>query len=125
MILGTGGASAAVAYILRKLGWKYNFVSRYDQKRQDVISYSDLTSEIMSATQLIVNTTPLGMSPNIDTLPPIPYNCITTNHYIFDLVYNPEITLLMKEAGKRGAFTKNGLGMLYRQADLAWQIWHE
>lgn len=125
MILGTGGASAAVAYILQKNGWKFTFVSRYDKNRQDVIIYSDITPEIMAATQLIINTTPLGMVPNTDTLPPILYDSLTTDHYIFDLVYNPDITLFMKEAGKRGAYTRNGMGMLYRQADLAWYIWQE
>ena len=121
LILGTGGASKAVSAALSALGIDHKFVSRSPQEGQ--LSYSDLTPDVMAANKLIVNTTPLGMSPNLDACPPIPYEMLTESHVCYDLIYNPEQTLFMTRAKEKGAMVKNGLDMLHLQALLAWQIW--
>lgn len=123
LILGTGGAAKAVDYVLEKQGWSRQFVSR-KPAGQGTISYTDLDADILKKTRLIVNATPLGMYPAIDTAPPLPWELIGSAHFLFDLVYNPEVTRFMKEGERRGARVINGLGMLKRQADLAWEIWH-
>ena len=122
LILGTGGASKAIAYALRKLKIEYDFVSR---TATDVIyAYEDLNAEIFEDYQIIINTTPLGTFPNITECPPINYSLFTPEHIAFDLVYNPEETEFMKRAAAHGAVTKNGYDMLVHQAEKAWEIWN-
>lgn len=122
LILGTGGASAAVAYALKRLGIEYAFVSR--NAKDDAIPYRLLDKDIISEHLLIVNTTPLGMYPDISSCPDIPYEFLTSSHICYDLVYNPEITEFMRKASLKGATVKNGLEMLFRQAELSWEIWN-
>ncbi|MBK6276450.1 MAG: shikimate dehydrogenase [Saprospirales bacterium] len=122
LILGTGGASKAVEYVLRKLGISFQYVSR--NKNEKAISYEELNEAIIQHSKLIINTTPIGMYPNIDTAPDIPYNFITDKHLLYDLIYNPEETLFLKKGKEKGAQTKNGLEMLYLQAERSWEIWN-
>ena len=122
LILGTGGASKAVEYVLRKLGISFQYVSR--NKNEKAISYEELNEAIIQHSKLIINTTPIGMYPNIDTAPDIPYNVLTEKHLLYDLVYNPEETLFLKKGKEKGAQTKNGLEMLYLQAERSWEIWN-
>lgn len=121
LILGTGGASKAVSYALSRFGIKSTFVSRH--KSEKTIDYESLTPEIMERNLLIVNTTPLGMWPNVENAPAIPYSLLTEKHICYDLVYNPDDTEFMKRSRRYGATVKNGLEMLHRQADEAWRIW--
>ncbi|MEL6719798.1 MAG: shikimate dehydrogenase [Bacteroidota bacterium] len=123
LVLGSGGAAKAVNYVLWEMGIEYLLVSRNPEKG-DII-YQDITPAILEEYHLIVNTTPLGMSPNIDTAPDLPYEALTAKHYLYDLVYNPEETLFLKFGKKQGASTMNGLKMLYLQAEAAWKIWQE
>jgi len=123
LILGTGGASKAVAYALRELGLLYRFVSR-TPKHPSHVSYESLNEEILRDYTVIVNTTPSGMSPNINECPPLPYDGITSQHLAFDLIYNPENTFFMKKCSEKGAVVKNGLEMLHLQAEAAWEIWN-
>jgi len=120
LVLGTGGAAKAVWYVLEKLGISYQKVSR---TIGDLL-YKDLDKEVVQAHTLIVNTTPLGMSPNIDSCPDLPYDAISSNHILFDLVYNPEKTLFLQRGEAQGAVIKNGLHMLELQADRSWEIWN-
>lgn len=123
LILGTGGASKAVAYALRSMKIEYDFVSR---RATDVIyAYSDLNSGIFQDYQIIINTTPLGTFPDMKECPPINYDCFTPEHIAFDLVYNPEVTEFMKRAAQNGAVTTNGYDMLVHQAEKAWKIWNK
>lgn len=121
LVLGSGGASKAVCYALKQLGISPHLVSRVTAP--EVLTYDDLNEQIIRDNLLIVNTTPLGMSPNIDSSPDIPYQYLTENHICYDLVYNPEITEFMKKSAQYGAQVKNGLEMLHRQAELSWEIW--
>ena len=121
LILGTGGASKAVAYILKQFGIDYTFVSRTPKENQ--LSYDDLTKEILEDNLLIVNTTPLGTFPDIDESPSLPYQYITPDHLCYDLVYNPEETQFLKKSASQGAKIKNGIEMLHGQALAAWDIW--
>ena len=123
LILGTGGASKAVAYILDESKIQYKHVSR-NPKSNDEMNYSSLTKEIISESTLIINTTPLGMFPNINDFPKIPYEFITDKHLLYDLTYNPEKSLFLKKGKENGAQIKNGLEMLALQADEAWRIWN-
>lgn len=123
LILGTGGASKAVKYVLGKLGIRVTFVSRTPSERN--LTYKDLNREIIENNLLIVNTTPLGMYPDIDHCPPIPYEFITPNHICYDLIYNPEETLFLRRSKERGAIVKNGLEMLIGQAVESWEIWNK
>lgn len=122
LIMGTGGASKAVAYGLSTLGIRHVYVSRHSHG-QDTIEYDDLTPSIMDTHRIIVNCTPLGMWPNINGCPDIPWNLLPDNAICYDLVYNPVITEFMRHGAQRGATVKNGLEMLHRQADAAWDIW--
>lgn len=122
LVLGSGGASKAVCHALRVLGINPTIVSR--NPHDELIGYSDLTPEVMEKNMLIVNTTPLGMAPHIDSAPDIPYHLLGDRHICYDVVYNPAETLFMKKAGKAGAKVKNGLEMLHLQAEHAWKIWN-
>ncbi|MCD6064998.1 MAG: aroE [Flavipsychrobacter sp.] len=121
LILGTGGAAKAVAYVLDKLSITYRKVSRSNEP--NVVSYDDLSPQLIAAHTLIINTTPLGMYPDIYSFPPIPYNAITTDHLLYDLVYNPAETRFLTLGKANGATVKNGLEMLHLQAEASWQIW--
>lgn len=123
LILGTGGASKAVAYVLHKLGLTYAFVSRKSKTGQ--YTYNDLNKAILNEHTVIVNCTPLGTHPNIDQKPDIPYSFITSKHLLFDLVYNPEKTAFLLEGVNKGASVCNGSKMLEFQAEKAWEIWRE
>jgi len=123
LILGTGGASKAVAYVLQQLDIKYFFISRNPETRKE-ISYSDLCFTIIDSFNLIVNTTPLGTYPNVESYPPIPYEFLSKDHILYDLVYNPGETLFLKMGKQKNATTINGLSMLKLQAEKAWEIWN-
>ena len=122
LILGTGGASNAVEYVLRSLGIETVKVSRNPSEGR--LTYDDLSEEVMNDHLVIVNATPLGTWPNTDACPAIPYRMLTPKHLCFDLVYNPSETLFMKKAAEHGATVKNGLEMLHLQALAAWDIWN-
>ncbi|HNW69375.1 MAG TPA: shikimate dehydrogenase [Bacteroidales bacterium] len=123
LILGTGGGSKAVAYVLKKRNIPYSLVSR--NPVDPAYSYQSLTKEIISGHQLIINTTPLGMFPEVDTFPDIPYSCISPGHVCIDLVYNPEMTAFLMKCGHRKAAVVNGMEMLYAQAERSWEIWNK
>lgn len=123
LVLGTGGASQAVQYVLAERGISFSLVSR-DATKGNIV-YDDITPEIIAASRLIINTTPVGMYPHNEQAPDIPYEELTSNHYLFDLVYNPERTLFLECGAVRGAHTLSGLDMLYAQAESAWKIWNE
>lgn len=123
LILGTGGASKAVYQGLKQLGVGSTFVSR--SPKEGAITYEEITPKIMSQYTVIVNTTPLGMFPNVNACPNIPYEELTPDHVLYDLLYNPDETLFMKKGKERGATVKNGLEMLLLQAFAAWQIWQK
>lgn len=123
LVLGTGGASKALNYTLRKFGCNVNLVSR--EARAGVYTYDQVNSGMVFSNKIIINSTPLGMFPNVSTKPPIDYSQITTEHILFDLVYNPEITAFLEEGIKRGATTLTGLKMLFSQAERAWEIWND
>jgi shikimate dehydrogenase len=123
LILGTGGAASAVAYVLRKLDIRYRYVSRNASGGN--FSYEDITPALLEANTLVINTTPLGMYPNIHQLPALPYHALGSNHYLFDLVYNPEKTLFLQRGEAQGAVIKNGHDMLLIQAEESWKIWNE
>lgn len=122
LILGTGGASKAVAYVFDSLGIPYKFVSRTTGENK--FSYSDLNKNVLSDFLIIVNCSPVGTFPNIDTCPAIPYQFIGENHVLFDLIYNPEETLFLANGKARGAAIKNGFNMLELQAEKSWDIWN-
>lgn len=124
VILGTGGASKAVEYVLTKLGCDVIFLSRNPTK-PDEFAYEEAGELMFRSHKLIVNTTPLGTYPNIHEIPPIPTQFFNTDHLVVDLIYNPEKTQLLKEASLKGATVLNGLTMLEQQAEKAWQIWNE
>lgn len=121
LILGSGGASKAVAYVLGELGIVHTYVSRKPMDNQ--IGYQDLNEKVMQEFTVLVNCTPLGTSPNVEQKPDIPYTYLTNKHFLFDLIYNPEKTAFLKEGEIRGASISNGLRMLQLQADKAWEIW--
>lgn len=122
LILGTGGAAKAVAFVLQKHNIPFKFVSRRPQEGQ--LSYSDLRETQSDIYRLIINTTPLGMSPKTNTCPDIPYEKLSAEHYLFDLVYNPSVTEFLRRGKERGAAVQNGLEMLHLQAERAWEIWN-
>ena len=122
LVLGTGGASKAVCFGLKKLGISPTLVSRTPQ--EGMLGYDDLTEAVMSDYTVIVNCTPLGMAPEEETFPPIPYEYISARHLLFDCVYNPEKTLFLQKGKVQGATTRNGMEMLYGQAKAAWKIWN-
>ena len=122
LILGTGGAAKGVEFVLQKRKIPFQYVSRYNVK--NYLTYDDITPKIMEKYRLIINTTPLGMSPNAETFPPILYNHLTASHFLYDLVYNPLETIFMKRGAEYGAQVKNGLDMLHIQAEVGWKIWN-
>lgn len=125
LVLGEGGASKAVTYALRILGITYLTVSRRGQEAAGTIQYYQINEEMMEEFTLIINTTPLGMFPNIEQAPQIPYHALTPRHYLFDLVYNPAKTLFLQSGEEKGADIENGLDMLTIQAEASWKIWNE
>ncbi len=124
LILGTGGASKAVFHGLANLGIRSLFVSR-TKKSPTTLTYEELTPEIMKEHTVIVNCTPVGMYPKVDFCPDIPYDLLTPDHLLYDLLYNPNETLFMKKGQAKGTVTKNGLEMLLLQAFAAWEIWNK
>lgn len=122
LILGSGGASKAVEYVLRKLGIELLFVSR--GPGPGMLSYGEVSADLLRDFTLVVNTTPLGMYPAVDEAPELPYHAVTPSHYFFDLVYNPGITLFLRYAQEQGATVRNGADMLSIQAEESWRIWN-
>jgi shikimate dehydrogenase len=122
LVLGTGGASQAVQYVLRERGIDYKVVSR--EKGKADLTYDDLTQEVMAAHRLIINASPVGMYPACDNCPDIPYAMLSGSHFLFDLVYNPLTTRFMELGAEQGAATLSGIDMLYAQAESAWRIWN-
>jgi len=123
LVLGTGGASKAVVFVLKKLSIDYLVVSR--NPVNDQISYQDITKEIVKNYTIIINCTPLGTYPNMNNCPDISYNAITDRHLLYDLIYNPAKTKFLSKGEKKGATICNGLGMLELQAEKSWEIWNE
>ncbi|RBW58076.1 shikimate dehydrogenase [Tenacibaculum sp. E3R01] len=124
LILGTGGASKAVAYVLDKLNIEYKFVSR-TPKGKDTITYADVSEKVMMSHLLLINCTPLGTHPNIENCPSIPYEFVSEKHMLYDLIYNPSETTFLQKGKEKGATIKNGLEMLEQQAEKAWKIWNK
>jgi shikimate dehydrogenase len=124
LILGTGGSAKAVQVALKKLQIPFKLVSR--ERGHGDFTYADLgkKSKVLTAFNLIINTTPLGMSPNTNAFPPIDYEMLGANHFIYDLIYNPARTLFLQKAEMHGCTIKNGLEMLHVQADKSWKIWN-
>jgi shikimate dehydrogenase len=124
LILGTGGSSKAVAWVLKKKGIRFRRVSRDKKAGEDHLIYEDLDRATMESHSLIINSTPLGMYPHPEACPPIPYQWLGTSHYLFDLIYNPARTLFLEKGAAAGARTKNGADMLVLQAEASWSIWN-
>jgi shikimate dehydrogenase len=124
LILGTGGASKAIAYALKNVGVDFYYVTTGEKKSANYFHYTELNEYVLNAFKLIVNCTPLGMYPKTDACPEIPFQFITTEHLLYDLIYNPEETLFLQKGKSQNAVTMNGLNMLKLQADKAWEIWH-
>ncbi len=122
LVLGTGGASKAVQYVLRELGIGYTLVSRHAAAGQ--LTYSSLTEQILQDYPVIINCSPVGMYPNDQQAPEIPYAGITADHYLYDLVYRPDPTRFLQYGKERGAIVKSGLDMLELQAEASWRIWN-
>jgi shikimate dehydrogenase len=122
LVLGAGGSSKAVCYALKKIGMKTTIVSR--KHKPGMIAYSDLDEGIMKNTRLIVNTTPLGMYPDIAGKPELDYDLLNNKHILYDLVYNPELTSFLSEGKERGCVVISGIKMLYLQAEKSWEIWN-
>ena len=122
LILGTGGASKAIAYAFNKLNIAYKFVSR--KEIENMLTYEMLDAEIMNEYSIIVNCTPIGTHPNVEDAPAIPYQYLSDNHLLYDLIYNPAETKFLQEGKKYGASIKNGLEMLELQAEKSWEIWN-
>lgn len=123
LILGTGGAAKAVRYVLEKLKINYQFVSRSAGKNK--ISYQMVDQECIEKHQIIINTTPLGMSPKLESAPNLPYTYLSNQHFLYDLVYNPEVTKFLQLGLNNESHIMNGMEMLYLQAEKSWRIWTE
>ncbi len=123
LILGTGGSSRAVSHVLSEMNVPFSLVSRTE--KPGCLTYRDTDAELPSGTRLIVNTTPVGMFPDIEGKPDIHYDLLTRDHILFDLVYNPEKTAFLKAGEERGCRTLNGLKMLHSQAERSWEIWND
>jgi len=124
LILGTGGAAKAVCFVLNKLGIRYQLVSRISDPDNNCLSYNQLTVNKVIASKLIINTSPVGMYPEIDRHPDIPYAGISSGHFLFDLIYNPAKTSFLSAGINSGASIRNGLEMLELQAEASWEIWN-
>ncbi len=122
LILGTGGAAKAVAWVLQQLGIRFQIVSR--NKTATTLSYDELDEAMMQTVELVINTTPLGMQPNVHDKPSLPYHCINNRFLCYDLIYNPEKTRFLQLAEEQGAVIKNGADMLLIQAEESWKIWN-
>ena len=125
LILGTGGSSKAIQYVLKKLSIDFLLVTRSQEKGSGTINYSGIDEDILNEYQVIINCTPAGMYPNDDKYPQLPYQFISDNHYLFDLVYKPEKTVFLKKGEEKGAIIQNGYEMLLIQAEESWKIWNE
>jgi shikimate dehydrogenase len=123
LILGTGGAAAAVAWVLEKLGISFKYVSR-SSNGEEVISYEALNNTILQEHLLIINTSPVGMYPHVNEAPNLNYEALTDKHHLYDLIYNPAETLFLTKGKERGASIQNGLEMLHLQAEASWEIWN-
>ena len=125
LILGTGGASSAVAFVLDKLHIDYRYVSRHRNADLQILCYADIDENILSLYPVIINCTPLGTHPMIDEAPEIPYHLLTEKHYLFDLVYNPEKTKFLTLGEQQGTAIENGYEMLILQAEENWKLWNQ
>jgi shikimate dehydrogenase len=125
LVLGTGGASAAVEYVLRKLGIVYLLVSRWALPEKNIIDYKAVNADLLQQYTVIINCTPLGTYPEVDEAPELLYQLLTPQHYLFDLVYNPPLTKFLALGQAQGATIKNGYDMLTIQAEHNWRIWNE
>ena len=131
LILGTGGAAKAVEFVLREIGVECIFVTRHLERSREAgsgktfLRYADLNEHVMAMCKLIVNCSPVGMFPNLDSAPEIPYEFISKDHFLYDLVYNPAETEFLKRGKEKGAMVMNGMDMLKMQAEEAWRIWNK
>jgi len=123
LVLGTGGSSAAIIFALKQLAIDYKLVSR-NPNNDNTIGYTDLNEQVIKSHKLIINTTPLGMYPAVSEYPKIPYHHLTSEHFLYDLIYNPEITQFLAFGKAKNAQIQNGLKMLQLQADFSWKIWN-
>ena len=123
MILGTGGASSAVAYVMKKLKIEFSYISRRGGENTTI--YTDVDEITINEHELIINASPVGTFPNIDNAPDLPYQFLTKNHILFDLIYNPTETRFLREGKTRGSKILNGQKMLEYQAEKSWEIWNE
>jgi shikimate dehydrogenase len=123
LILGTGGASKAIKYVLKKLNIEFISAS-IEELKENEIRYEEIDAKMLDERLLIINATPLGTYPNVETSPALPYECISEKHLLYDLVYNPEITRFMQKGAKKGATVKNGYEMLLLQAVKSYEIWN-
>jgi shikimate dehydrogenase len=125
ILLGTGGAARAAEYVLQKLGIDYTLVSRHPATgRLNSITYAQVDRDLMRSATLIINATPAGMYPRVESYPEIPYQYLTDRHYLYDMVYNPAQTLFLQKGAEHGARTQNGTAMLAIQAEESWTIWN-
>ena len=124
LVLGTGGASKAVQYVLKKLGIAFLIVTRNENRQAYEINYDRIDQQLMNEYLIIINATPVGMSPHEDACPGIPYQFITPQHYLYDLVYKPEKTLFLQFGEEKTAIIKNGHEMLILQAEASWKLWN-
>lgn len=123
LVFGSGGASKAIQFVLEELGIAYKVVSRKEVEGQ--LGYEDVDDVVLEKHKLLINTTPLGMYPNVDNDPPIPYEYLTAEHFLYDVIYNPAETRFLRKGRERGAATCNGHEMLINQAEESWRIWNE
>lgn len=121
LVLGTGGASLAIKYVLQKLGIPFQVVSRTKKPAQ--ITYEEIDAACMKEHRVVINCTPLGTYPNVTSFPTLPYEAVTEHHFFYDLVYNPTESVFLKNAKEKGASTINGLAMLHLQAERSWEVW--
>ncbi len=125
LIIGTGGSAKMVAYFFRKAGIDYRFVSTSKNSDREMIHFADLSFDVVRKSKIIVNCSPVGMYPNLDKAPEIPYDAITPIHLLYDLIYNPTETKFLYEGKIRHATIKNGMEMLQIQAEASWKIWNQ
>jgi shikimate dehydrogenase len=125
LILGTGGSSKAVAYVLKKEGFEFLFVTSKKEISAGAIHYDNISQTIMQEFTIVINTTPVGMYPHVNAYPKLPYEFISDRHYFFDLIYNPSKTAFLSKGEAKGAIIKNGDQMLIIQAEESWKIWSQ